>query len=321
MEIVIAARKSILKESLGKFSLVSGLKCEIDRASMNHVSNQMFQKAADAIRASNAILITAGAGMSVDSGLPDFRGPEGFWKAYPPLKKRGLTLPETSNPRWFESDPHFAWGFFGHRYNLYSNAKPHKGFEILKKWGERKAKGCFVFTSNVDGHFQKSGFPEESVLECHGSINYLQLVDSTVNSEIWKVPEDFNLVVRESDLHAEDPLPQGPLGSDNKYPARPNILMFGDWGFVDTRSDIQDRFFHKWLYEVSKDDNLVVIEIGSGTFVPTVRMKSEQIAKIKRGCLIRINPREPEVPKTLQNSISFPMGGLDCLSRIDALLS
>ena len=51
-------------------------------------------QAANVIQNAKAILITAGAGMGVDSGLPDFRGPEGFWKAYPPYKKRGLVLPD-----------------------------------------------------------------------------------------------------------------------------------------------------------------------------------------------------------------------------------
>lgn len=53
-----------------------------------------FQRAASVIKNAKALVVTAGAGMGVDSGLPDFRGPEGFWKAYPPIKERGLTLPE-----------------------------------------------------------------------------------------------------------------------------------------------------------------------------------------------------------------------------------
>ena len=168
------------------------------------------KRAAQAIKSSKAIVITAGAGMGVDSGLPDFRGPEGFWKAYPPLKKLGLTLPETSTPRWFANDPHFAWGFFGHRYNLYHSAQPHKGFSILRKWGESKEFGYFVFTSNVDGHFQKAGFLEDRIVECHGSIHFLQKVDG--KGGIWPTPDDFQITVDANTLKAGDPLPQGPPG-------------------------------------------------------------------------------------------------------------
>jgi hypothetical protein len=54
------------------------------------VLEKSIQSAAAAIRDAAALLITAGAGMGVDSGLPDFRGTEGFWAAYPPYRKLGL---------------------------------------------------------------------------------------------------------------------------------------------------------------------------------------------------------------------------------------
>src|SRR5262245_12327784 len=125
-----------------------------------------IRAAAEAVRGADALLIGAGAGMGVDSGLPDFRGPEGFWKAYPPF--RGWHFAYLSTPHWFTSDPRLAWGFFGHRLNLYRAAVPHAGFGILRRWAGRMPLGYFVFTSNVDGQFQKAGFPEERAIECHG---------------------------------------------------------------------------------------------------------------------------------------------------------
>jgi NAD-dependent SIR2 family protein deacetylase len=65
-----------------------------------------LRRAADALRQADALLIGAGAGMGVDSGLPDFRGDAGFWKAYPPF--RGRAFAEMSNPYWFRSDPQLA---------------------------------------------------------------------------------------------------------------------------------------------------------------------------------------------------------------------
>ena len=69
------------------------------------------QDAVEAIRGTEALLIGAGAGMGVDSGLPDFRGNQGFWKAYPPYQKLGLDFVSLANPRWFRDDPSLAWGF------------------------------------------------------------------------------------------------------------------------------------------------------------------------------------------------------------------
>jgi NAD-dependent SIR2 family protein deacetylase len=112
-----------------------------------------YRAAADAIRSAEALLIGAGAGMGVDSGLLDFRGPEGFWKAYPPFKGRQFS--DLSTPHWFQTDESLAWGFFGHRLNLYRSAMPHEGFQILYRWAKEMPLGSFVFTSNVDGQFQK----------------------------------------------------------------------------------------------------------------------------------------------------------------------
>jgi NAD-dependent SIR2 family protein deacetylase len=69
-------------------------------------SNQAIERAAGAIADADALLIGAGAGMGVDSGLPDFRGNEGFWKAYPPF--RGQSFASISNPMWFHSAPERA---------------------------------------------------------------------------------------------------------------------------------------------------------------------------------------------------------------------
>merc|ERR550534_808461 len=97
-----------------------------------------ISSAVQAIKNADAIYITAGAGMGVDSGLPDFRGNEGFWNAYPPMKKLGLSFIECANPEWFFHDPEFAWGFYGHRLNLYRETNPHEGFQILLKWCKEK---------------------------------------------------------------------------------------------------------------------------------------------------------------------------------------
>ena len=91
---------------------------------------QDFRKAAQAIRGARALIITAGAGMGVDSGLPDFRGKEGFWAAYPPYRRLGLSFYDAANPAHFERDPAFGWGFYGHRTNLYRQIVPHAGFGL-----------------------------------------------------------------------------------------------------------------------------------------------------------------------------------------------
>jgi NAD-dependent SIR2 family protein deacetylase len=264
-----------------------------------------LQAAADAIRGADALLIGAGAGMGVDSGLPDFRGPEGFWKAYPPF--RGRQFYELSTPHWFRTDPALAWGFFGHRLNLYRATTPHAGFEVLRRWGERLPLGYFVFTSNVDGQFQKAGFPEDRVLECHGSIHCLQCTEQCGRG-IW--PSDGIYVdVDEATIRARSKVPTCP---DCGAICRPNILMFGDWEWDMSRYDAQAARYTVWLRQVEKQ-RVVAIELGAGLAIPTVRCECEQRAKV----LIRINPREAD---TSGDGISLPQTALEALTQIDAVL-
>ncbi len=266
----------------------------------------MIEKAKDIIRNADALLITAGAGMGVDSGLPDFRGTEGFWRAYPIAKKLGLRFEEMANPRWFDEDPALAWAFYGHRLHLYRDTVPHRGFGMLLSAAKSKKDGYFVFTSNVDGQFQKAGFDEDKIMECHGSIHYLQC-SKNCEGKIWSA-KDLEIKI-DDDFRALEPLPRCP---DCGAIARPNILMFGDWSWESSRTDAQGDRFTSWISELEdKKSSLAVIEIGAGTAVPTVRRTSEEIAKYFETPLIRINPREAHGAE-----IGLETGAVDALERI-----
>ncbi|MCU0821796.1 MAG: NAD-dependent deacetylase [Spirochaetes bacterium] len=270
---------------------------------------QSIIKAALAVREANALLITAGAGMGVDSGLPDFRGKEGFWKAYPVVAKLGLSFSEMANPEWFLRDPKLAWAFYGHRLNLYRETNPHNGFAKLLSAAESKKAGYFVFTSNVDGHFQKSGFDKDRIEECHGSIHYLQCGIPCCN-DIWEAA-DAGVKIDLEKFTALEPLPMcircGGI-------ARPNVLMFGDWSWISVRTDIQSTRMSEWLGGIGRASyKFAVIEIGAGKAVPAVRHFSEQAAMHLKGTLIRINPRDYDVPA---GHISIPLGGAEGIERI-----
>jgi len=114
--------------------------------------------AAQLIEQADALVVAAGAGMGVDSGLPDFRGQQGFWQAYPALGREQIDFTQIASPQAFVISPERAWGFYGHRLALYRRTVPHAGFALLKQWGEAMPQGCSVFTSNVDGQFQMAGF-------------------------------------------------------------------------------------------------------------------------------------------------------------------
>jgi NAD-dependent SIR2 family protein deacetylase len=274
-----------------------------------------FLEAARAIGAADALLIGAGAGMGVDSGLPDFRGDHGFWNAYPPYAKLGLNFIALANPRWFRDSPELAWGFYGHRMNLYRATMPHAGFQILRKWAERMPRGGFVYTSNVDGHFQRAGFDPERIVEVHGACEWMQCMRPSCSVGLIEVKRDqpSPVTVNEETMLAVPPLPVCPeCGSL----LRPNILMFGDAGWNESRSWQQEQRFNQWLQEID-GARLVIVECGAGTGVPTVRVLDEHLALKMGGKLIRINVREPQVPA---GNIGLPMGALAALRAIDERL-
>ena len=268
------------------------------------------ERAAEAIAKAKALLITAGAGMGVDSGLPDFRGDEGFWNAYPPFRKLGLSFMDLANPAWFVDDPELAWGFYGHRLELYRRTLPHRGFEVLRRLAEHKGR-AFVFTSNVDGQFQRAGFPEDAIVECHGSIHHLQCLASC---GIGIFPADkATVAVDPTTVRARPPLP---TCLDCGALARPNILMFGDWGWNPARSGEQEQRFELFLKSAPK--GTCVIECGAGKAIPTVRLTSERAAAQLEGTLVRINVRRPETPP---GHLGLAMGALAALVRIETLLA
>jgi NAD-dependent SIR2 family protein deacetylase len=271
---------------------------------------ERFRAAAAAVRSAAAMVITAGAGMGVDSGLPDFRGERGFWNAYPMYERLGIGFAGAANPAHFDRDPAFAWGFYGHRTNLYRETSPHPGFSLLLDWHRRFALDLFVVTSNVDGQFQKAGFPDRDILEVHGSIHHLQCT-RPCSSDIW---ENSETIPVDPDTMRTGHIPRC---IHCKATARPNILMFGDWSWVSDRTDEQERCFDEYVCD-SRDKKMVVIEMGAGTAIPTIRHTSEQLGSRYGAAVIRINPREGQISSP---HISLPCGALEGLGGIAELLA
>lgn len=273
------------------------------------LSPALLDHAADLIRQADGLIVAAGAGIGVDSGLPDFRGNEGFWRAYPALGAARIAFTTAASPATFEEHPALAWGFYGHRLKLYRDTVPHAGFTLLKRWGENMPHGCHVFTSNVDGQFQKAGFDPERIYECHGSIHHLQCL-APCGDAIWNAG-GFAPEVDAARCHLVNDAPRCPHCGGL---ARPNILMFGDGGWIEQRSARQAGRLERWLDRVERP---LVIELGAGTAVPSVRHFSQAVLR-RGGRLVRINPREPQVPT--KDDVGLAAGALDGLVAIAARL-
>ena len=272
----------------------------------------VIERAAAAIEDADALIILAGAGMGVDSGLPDYRGNAGLWREHPYLKELGLTFERAANPELFANDPELAWRFYGQRQKLYRETKPHHGFDLLKQWGEAKTHGYFVYTSNVDGHFHFAGYPDDRIVECHGNIHCHQCC-GPCHDQVWLDTLD--------DWEREqlgDELPIHYCPECNEV-ARPNVMMFNDWDWIREPTEVQHQRFGSWIDMLRREGaRVAMVELGAGATLPAVRMQSEALLNMVNSTLIRINLREAQGS---EETLSIGMPALEALERIEQQLS
>lgn len=272
---------------------------------------QAALKAAEIIARADGILFTAGAGLGVDSGLPDFRGTQGLWKAYPALADKPQDYSALASRPALHTDPEAAWGFWGHTLELYRRAVPHDGFAIMRKWGERAERGYFVFTSNVDGQYQKAGFDAAAIHEVHGSIHRIQC--TSWRCERVGSADGIQPHIDRSNCRWLGALPRCECGEM----LRPNVFMFLDGpNWREARYLEQQARMRAWLKTVKR---LAIVEVGAGGAVPTVRMHGEKIvAATAEGRLVRINPKLSDVRRPVD--VGLKLGGRDGLRLIDGVL-
>jgi NAD-dependent SIR2 family protein deacetylase len=222
----------------------------------------------------------------------------------------GTAFMDIASPAAFFSDPRRAWGFYGHRLHLYRRTVPHAGYALLRKWGEARRHGYFVFTSNVDGHFQKAGFDPRRIDECHGSIHRLQCL-LPCTTRLWPAA-GVHPAVDAARCELLGPLPACPHCGGI---ARPNILMFDDDGWIGDARELQAMRCQGWLEQVRRP---LVIELGAGLNIPTVRHFAHRVVRRHGGSLLRINPREAHTGGLA--GIGIAGTALATLAAIDAVL-
>ena len=272
------------------------------------------------LKNADAIYLTSGAGMSVDSGLPDYRSNLGIVAE---LHNRGYNYNDMCNPQTFINNIEFAWGWYAEHMKQFMSKEPHDGYHLIKKYIDKQKLDYFILTSNVDCMWKKTGFDANKIMEYHGSMDYLQ--DFTKKGPIW--PTDYAEIEGikydpKTFICKKNTIPRSPY--NGKY-ARPNVCLFEDADYFNTsRFEKIDKNFQKWYMNIAnKNKRLVVVEIGAGTIVPTIRNMSEEmvVEHLVRlpesdstfSKLIRINPNEDSVPS---GQISIKMNGLHAIKNL-----
>ena len=129
-----------------------------------------IEEVADLIRSSEKVLIVTGAGVSTESGIPDFRGADGIWNKYDP---EDFTIQKFMSDK---SARRLHWNLLSDGDLSMFKADPNPAHHAITELNTT-GKLYGVVTQNVDGLHQKAGLPEEMVFQLHGDLSHAKCLD------------------------------------------------------------------------------------------------------------------------------------------------
>lgn len=212
----------------------------------------MINEVAKKIKKSKYIVTLTGAGISVDSGIPDFRSKGGIWEKYDPY--------EYANIESFKKDPEKVWKFLHEFLGKYSEVKPNPGHIALARLEEAGYLKTII-TQNIDGLHQKSG--SKNVIEIHGSSR--ELICLYCNKKY---------IFEEKKYNTKNNIPLCECGKILK----PNVIFFGE--------QLPQKALEESFWAIENCDLLIVVGT-SGVVAPVSNFP--YIAKNNGAYIVEIN--------------------------------
>jgi NAD-dependent deacetylase len=163
------------------------------------------------VREAGSVVALTGAGISVPSGIPDFRSPgTGLWENVDPM--------EVAHIDAWRADPQRFWSFYGHRFQTLEGKEPNAAHRALVEL-ERRGRLDAVITQNIDMLHRKAGTRE--LVEVHGTIEHSSCLHCAAR---------FPLAEVRARLAAD---PDGVPRCDCGRPLKPDVVLFGEWLSAD----------------------------------------------------------------------------------------
>ena len=162
------------------------------------------RRLAGLVREGQPCVVLTGAGISTESGIPDFRSPTGIWAQYDPMEYATISA--------FRRDPVKVWEFYALRFEALTSAEPNEGHRALAEL-ERRGLVHAVVTQNIDTLHERAG--SQDVVEVHGSIREAECLACAARVALAEVVE----LLRE---RSAPPCPR--CGEVLK----PGVVMFGE---------------------------------------------------------------------------------------------
>ena len=170
------------------------------------VDSAGIHELAELVRSAGSVVALTGAGISVPSGIPDFRSPEtGIWENVDPMDVAHIDA--------WRRDPRRFWSFYGHRFQTLGDKLPNRAHEALVEL-ERRGLLEAVITQNVDVLHRRAG--TKALVEVHGSIESSSCLSCEAGYERDQV------LAR---LDRDDGMPECDCGR----PLKPDVVLFGEF--------------------------------------------------------------------------------------------
>ncbi|MGB5986612.1 MAG: Sir2 family NAD-dependent protein deacetylase [Desulfobacterales bacterium] len=220
------------------------------------------------------LTVLTGAGISAESGIPTFRGPEGYWS----VGSREYQPQEMGTYQMFRRMPWEVWRWYLYRWAVCAGAKPNAGHLALAALEKDLGDRFLLITQNVDGLHLKAGNSPERTYQIHGNINYIRC-SLQCTAAIYPLPVMTPGKTRDSVIsEAEKKLLKCPACGGL---TRPHVLWF-DETYNETHFKLESS-----LYAARQTDLLLVVGTSGATNLPSqVAWQVHQ----RGGAIVDINP-------------------------------
>ncbi|MHC4945421.1 MAG: SIR2 family NAD-dependent protein deacylase [Planctomycetota bacterium] len=243
----------------------------------------------EAMESNAHLVVLTGAGISAESGIPTFRGPEGYWT----VGSKEYRPEEMATWHMFQRCPDEVWQWYLYRRGICNRAEPNAGHLAVKEMEELFGDRFTLLTQNVDGLHVRAGSTMERTFEIHGNINRMRCARECRQST-YPMPDGVPDKTKEESLNDEDrALLQCP---DCGGLARPHVLWF------DECYDENYFRYHSSLQAASQADLLISVGTSGATNLP---MQVGQVVLGKGATLIDVNPGENPFSYMAQQSGGF----------------
>ena len=179
----------------------------------------MFELISDQIKNYKKIVFVTGAGISQESGIPTFRGKDGLWRNYDPMKLATIDA--------FYENPKLVWEWYNDRRDNIFQAQPNPGHNAIAEL--EKYAQVMVLTQNIDGLHKKAG--SSNILELHGSIVKIKCSVCDYNEEILTEISNFPPICKCGNILRPDvvwfgePLPQDVWQNAIKFASECDLMV------------------------------------------------------------------------------------------------